>query len=114
MTQTYNQAGIFAVKVYIRGRPYTVVVDDYLPFNQITGSSLLFDWVTGKEGLWAVILEKAWAKASGNYDFLSAGWNNEAIDFVTGAPSTTYNNNNSPINNIGVNAWNIINSDDIA
>jgi hypothetical protein len=88
LTQTYNSAGIFAVKVYIRGKATQIVIDDYLPFYGSTGNNLLFDHIspTG-EGLWAPLLEKVWSKASGNYDVTSGGWMAEAVDFLTGAPS---------------------------
>ena len=34
LTQTYNEEGIIAVKLNVRGRPFTVVIDDYLPWNK--------------------------------------------------------------------------------
>ncbi len=37
LTQTTNTAGIFAAKVYIKGIPTTVVVDDRVPYNMTYG-----------------------------------------------------------------------------
>ncbi len=110
LTKTYNSAGIFALKVFVRGRPYQVVVDDFLPFyfNGIQ-QALIFDHLASGAGIWGPILEKAWAKVSGTYDITSGGWMNEAVDFLTGAPSNSWTNTDpSTINSIGVNAWNIV------
>lgn len=43
LTQSYNSAGIFALNVYIRGKPTLLVIDDFLPFWGSTGSGLIFD-----------------------------------------------------------------------
>ena len=107
LTPTYNKAGIFAVTVYVRGKPIQVVVDDQLPFYY--GSNLIFDHVQAGEGIWAAILEKAWAKVNGNYDVTSGGWMNEAVGFLTGVPSLGWSNTDAnTVNSTGVNAWNII------
>ena len=113
LTQTYNNAGIFALKVYVRGKPTTVVIDDFLPFLGTTGNSLIFDRVFAGEGIWAALLEKAWAKTSGNYDVTTSGNMVEAVGFLTGAPSTTWKTADAAtINNNGLTAWNIINAAD--
>jgi len=36
--------------------------------------------------LWVLILEKAWAKLNGGYDLTDAGFTDEAISCLTGAP----------------------------
>jgi len=60
-------------------------------------------------------LEKAWAKASGTYDITSGGWMNEALDFLTGAPSASWSNTDATtVNSIGANAWNIVKAGDAA
>jgi hypothetical protein len=114
LTQSYNNAGIFALKVFVRGKPTTIIVDDFLPFRGATGNDLIFDYVANKnEGLWAAILEKVWSKATGNYDVTNFGWTHEAVDFLTGAPSITYRNDDAAtINKNGTTAWNIINTAD--
>jgi hypothetical protein len=33
LTQNKNKAGIFALKVFIRGKPYVISVDDNIIFN---------------------------------------------------------------------------------
>lgn len=37
-----------------------------------------------------MLLEKLWAKATGNYEMSISGWPTEAIRFLTGAPSYSY------------------------
>jgi len=32
ITQTYNKEGIFALKMYVRGKPIVVTVDEVMPF----------------------------------------------------------------------------------
>ena len=55
-------------------------------------------------------MEKIWAKFSGNYDSISGGIAQEAMGFLTGAPTISYNNGDpSTVNKIGSNAWNLIN-----
>src|SRR5438445_35993 len=50
-----------------------------------------------------------WAKVNGNYENLPAGWIEEAVAFLTGAPSLTYDNSDSwSVNNNGTKAWDII------
>ena len=39
--------------------------------------------------IWTAVLEKVWAKVSGNYDLTTAGYGAEAVEFLTGAPSST-------------------------
>jgi hypothetical protein len=34
LTKDDNQAGIYAVRFYILGKPWTVTIDDYLPFTR--------------------------------------------------------------------------------
>lgn len=100
------------MKVYVRGKPYVVVVDDYLPFSYNgLKYDLIFDHLASGDGIWTPILEKIWAKVSGNYDITTGGWMNEAINFLTGAPSSTWlNSDTTSINSVGVNAWNIVNA----
>jgi len=66
-------------------------IDDYLPFyGGSTSKTLLFTKAATDGALWGPFLEKAWAKVSGNYEFTESGWPDEAMRFLTGAPSYTY------------------------
>lgn len=39
LTENINDAGVFAMKVYVKGVPTVVVVDDYIPFYNAYGES---------------------------------------------------------------------------
>ena len=73
LTKEFNAAGIYAVSLYVRGKPYIVTVDDTFLFlkKEDTLRYSMFD--TKDNTIWAPILEKAYAKVKGNYQFLEAG-----------------------------------------
>ena len=68
-----NMNGIYGVNLYALGVPHTVVVDDYLPLQEVKQSDgtnkyqTLFAHFTDDQSMWNVILEKAMAKLHGNY-----------------------------------------------
>jgi len=70
--------------VYIRGRPWTLVMDTNLPFY---GSNLIFDNFGTKKSSWGPYLEKAWAKTNGNYEIIEGGYQKEGFAFMTGCPT---------------------------
>lgn len=76
----------------ILGLPRDIYVDDYLPFYNWPDypNYLFFAGSSSESGLWSAFLEKVWAKASGNYESIEAGWSTESLRFLTGAPTTTY------------------------
>ena len=85
-------SGIIGIKLYIRGKPWVVSIDDklffyssgsnkYLKFNQPDDTGKIF---------WAAILEKAWAKVKGNYEMAEGGFTVSGLRAVTGAPVFTY------------------------
>jgi hypothetical protein len=90
LTQTYNTAGIFAAKVFIKGIPTLVTVDDYLPFTSSSSKLLAFDRYGTDNSLWAPFLEKVWAKVNGNYDRIVGGGELEVFSFILGAPGDYY------------------------
>ena len=112
--------GIIAVNAYILGEPYTIVLDDLLPFNT-TYDALSFTIQDAETfTLWATFLEKAWAKANANYELITSGNAVEVYEFLLGCPVEQYFKTNSfePLdNNVGYvqataesNAWSIITS----
>jgi len=81
MSET-NQAGCYEVKFYINGELCPVAVDDCFPCRD---GQPAFSKSNGNE-LWVLILEKAWAKACGNYEKTVIGYASEALRALTGAP----------------------------
>ena len=93
-----NDAGCYAVSMYINGEKRTVVVDDYFPYNNETYSwafSKSIDQFSSESGarcneIWVLILEKAWAKIYGSYQRIEAGTAGEAMYPLTGCPSKQF------------------------
>lgn len=88
-----NEIGLYAFNVYVRGRPYIIVIDDYIPFmngGTSTESMPVFANIGIDGALWGPLIEKVWAKINGNYEHTAAGWQHEALRIFSGAPSYDY------------------------
>jgi len=58
--------------MFIRGRPYTITIDDYLP---VYNGGLIFEAASSSDmNVWSALLEKAFAKVIGNYEYTNDGW----------------------------------------
>ena len=86
-TKKYTHEGIFALKVYVKGRPEDVTVDDLFP---IYNNQPAFAKPTPDGGWWMPLLEKAFAKVHVNYEMASGGSHAEAARFLTGAPAREF------------------------
>jgi hypothetical protein len=84
-----NWAGLYAFNVYVRGIPHVIVVDDAVTAGK-NGKKPDFAQIGGDNSIWGALLEKAWAKANGNYERISLGSNTEAVEFLTNAPYKYY------------------------
>jgi calpain-15 len=85
-TQEVNQSGVYAVWLNIDGMWREFILDDYFPVRQTErGVSFAFT-KTSEEELWPMLLEKAYAKAYGNYDKIVGGDPVYALRDLTGAP----------------------------
>lgn len=86
-----NEAGLYGVRFYVRGKPWVVVVDDHLLFDNRTGSEeLLYGKNRLELGMWVPILEKAWAKVKGTYEQINGGPMQTGLKALTGAPVFSY------------------------
>ena len=91
-TPAANKEGKYEVKFYYKGVPTVVTVDDRFPCRNTTPCQPLFSRPIGKE-LWAILLEKAWAKLFKSYTNVEAGTVDEALEYLTGAPSFRWKTN---------------------
>jgi len=94
--------GIFECNFYLHGIKTQIVIDDYFPFYEYTykdknikpGPKALcyanFD--PTQKNLWALILEKCWAKLNVSYRAISKGLVNDAFEVLFPGPIETYPN----------------------
>ena len=88
ITKEINKAGIYAVRIFLNGKPEIIVVDDFLPVRN--GRP---EFARGKDEFWMCILEKAWAKLHGSYAAIEAGQAEHVLLHLTNSPTTlTYHN----------------------
>ena len=77
-----NDYGVYAIKICKNGEWKEVVVDDRFPCFQ---DEPAFSKAHGDE-LWVLLLEKAWAKIHGSYERIEAGFAENVLRDLTGAP----------------------------
>lgn len=64
----FNPSGKYIVKLYMNGIPRKVVVDDFLPISKTSGR-ILCSASRDISEFWISIIEKAYMKLNGGYDF---------------------------------------------
>jgi len=98
LTSTKNTAGIVAVRLYIRGKPWVVAIDDSLLFyNGVDSNGARMLYFTSPDAtntaMWAPLLEKAWAKVKGTYVTADGGFLVSGVRALTGVPAFSYDAN---------------------
>tara|TARA_B110000285_G_C15082512_1_gene594317 strand:- start:937 stop:1257 length:321 start_codon:yes stop_codon:yes gene_type:complete len=88
-----NEFGIYAVKFFIRGKPWLITVDDSLlvKYSSATNFELYFSKFNPRTySFWPMLIEKAWAKVQGCYSNAQTGSSAMALSALTGVPVFTY------------------------
>jgi hypothetical protein len=77
--------GIYGLNVYVLGVPFTLLIDDKIPYNENTGTTI-FAHTSADGALWGPLIEKAFAKLHGNYEAIIAGDPRDSIHTLNGSP----------------------------
>jgi hypothetical protein len=80
-----NDAGIYCVTLFINGVSTPIIVDDHFPVKY--GRPAFCK--TKDDEIWAMIMEKAWAKAHGSYMRTEGGQTAHASQHLLGLPAFT-------------------------
>jgi len=86
LTEESNHVGLYAVWLNDNGTWKPVIVDEYIPCNQRTGSYFPIFAQSTNDELWISLLEKAYAKIYGSYSNIEGGSIQHALRDLTGAP----------------------------
>ncbi|KAL4473586.1 hypothetical protein ABPG74_022450 [Tetrahymena malaccensis] len=84
-----NQIGYYSAWLFIDGKWQYITVDECFPW-WITRKKPYFCDVVNENQIWAMIIEKAWAKLHGEYSRLWGGDTGLAFRVITGAPTKSY------------------------
>lgn len=87
LTSEINEEGIYAMRFYIRGKPWVVTVDDEVLFYN---GQPEYTKVGADGSIWSPLVEKAFAKIKGNYAQANGGFNANGIRSLIGVPVFDY------------------------
>lgn len=95
-----NKAGIYEMQFYIGGVKTSVVVDDNIPVTKrgYVGEGRPGFCTTSEEELWAILMEKAWAKLHGDFESMEGGKPGMALHMITGFPVYEVNHKDARYN----------------
>jgi hypothetical protein len=92
-----NKWGVYSIWLNINGVWNQYVIDDFFPINR-QGAYVFTVPNKGQNEIWAMLLEKAYAKAYGGYYKIPSGILSEAFRDLTGAPPILYKLDEAKVN----------------
>lgn len=66
VTKDINSVGVYVITIFIDGSPNNVLIDDYVPYFETSKQPAFTN--TASDSIWALLIEKAWAKVCGSYE----------------------------------------------
>lgn len=88
--QESDQAGIYQTQMYVRGKPWTLTIDDTVLFNKDRNNLEHVEYKVDKPSMWGPLLEKAWSKIDATFLNSEAGFTFQAMRAVLGCPVAYY------------------------
>ena len=82
ISKEISKDGFYKVILFIDGEYQIVFLDDYFPV--LKGTNIFYFAKPNSFELWAILLEKAWAKINGGYSNIISGWPNDVFRAFTG------------------------------
>lgn len=79
-----NEYGIYMARFYVEGILVEIVVDDYVPISK--DKKPYYAKPSSDNEIWAMILEKCWAKLFKSYERIEGGYPQEVFYALTGSP----------------------------
>jgi hypothetical protein len=89
-TKEVNSAGIYLMSFFINGVVSPMIVDDHVPVHN--GKPCFSSTKDGE--MWAMLLDKAWAKLQGSYARTEGGHCGDAATYLMGCPNIPLRHNN--------------------
>ena len=71
---------IYALKMLVNGKYEIIVIDDFIPYNTKLNRPAFWDTFTNN--VWAILIEKAYAKLSGSYEDIIRGKASDSFRFI--------------------------------
>uniref|UniRef100_A0A0K0FKC4 Calpain-15 (inferred by orthology to a human protein) n=1 Tax=Strongyloides venezuelensis TaxID=75913 RepID=A0A0K0FKC4_STRVS len=103
ITPNYEHNGIYILSLCIDGMWKSIIVDDFFPCSPVNKRQIFA--VGRRNQLWVPLIEKAFAKAYGNYANLSAGTSAEGFSALTGCPTQQIDLQNEMFNECSDILW---------
>jgi len=86
LTEESNKVGLYAIWLCDSGTWKPILLDEYIPCNERSGSYFPIFAQSTNDDLWISLLEKAYAKIYGSYVNIEGGSCQHALRDLTGAP----------------------------